>query len=54
MRRSWRWCAVVDGDIVYSQSPATKGKVVDETSITENKAAAAKSSGQAVRVLVIR
>ena len=45
---------MVDGDIVYSQSPATKGKVVDEASITENKAVAARSTGQAVRVLVIR
>ena len=54
MRRSWRWCSVVDGTLAYTQTAPTKGKVIDETSITTDKAAAAATNGQAVRVLVIR
>lgn len=54
MKQAWRWCAMVDGEIAYTQTAPTKGKVIDETSITENKAAAERVNGQAVRVLVIR
>ena len=44
---------MVDGEIAYTQTAPTRGKVIDETSITTDKAAAAATNGQAVRVLVI-
>jgi len=53
MKRSWRWCALVDGTLAYTQTAPTTGKVIDSSSITTVKAAAERVNGQAVRVLVI-